>query len=54
MGDYDGALRLHKMDLELCENIGINNLLARTYGNYNDIYCTVAIAFLTIWHLILF
>ncbi|KAG5680211.1 hypothetical protein PVAND_009736 [Polypedilum vanderplanki] len=39
MGDYDGALRLHKMDLELCENIGTNNnITARAYGNLASVY----------------
>lgn len=38
MNDYDGALRLHKMDLELSENIGLSSLQARAYGNIASVY----------------
>lgn len=41
MSDYDGALRLHKMDLELTENIGLNSLQARAYGNIASVYETL-------------
>lgn len=38
MGDYEGALRLFILDMELTQSIGNNNLLARTYGNLGKIH----------------
>jgi hypothetical protein len=38
MGDYEGALQLHKMDLEVSESIGHVSLQARAWGNLGTAY----------------
>lgn len=38
MHDLDEALNLHKIDLEMCEKIGIPALQARAYGNLGAVY----------------
>lgn len=38
MGDLEGALKLHLLDLELCNSIGILCLQARTCGQLGAVY----------------
>uniref|UniRef100_A0A1B0CKC6 Putative g-alpha gtpase interaction protein n=1 Tax=Lutzomyia longipalpis TaxID=7200 RepID=A0A1B0CKC6_LUTLO len=38
MGDHESALKLHKMDLEICEGLQVMTLQARAYGNLASVY----------------